>query len=83
MTPSRAYNEGMTTRDAELLERITTVPGVLGGKPTVRGLRISVEQLLLALAHGVSEADLLEDYPELSHADIAAALLYAGTAIAG
>ena len=72
----------MTTQDASLLERITLVPGLMGGKPTVRGLRITAHQLLLALAHGVSEADLLDDYPELNRADIAAALLYAGTLVA-
>lgn len=72
----------MTIQDASLLERITLVPGLMGGKPTVRGLRITVEQLLLALAHGVSETDLLDDYPELSQEDVAAALLYAGTLVA-
>ncbi len=72
----------MMTQDAELLERITLIPELMGGKPTVRGLRITVEQLLSALAHGVSEADLLDDYPELSRDDIAAALLYAGTLVA-
>ena len=60
------YNAAMTKRDAELLERITTVPGLMGGKPTIRGLRITVEQILLALAHGVSEQELLDDYPELN-----------------
>lgn len=44
----------MTTQDAQLLERITTTPGLLGGKPTIRGLRISVEQILLALAQALS-----------------------------
>ena len=72
----------MITQDAKLLERITLIPGLMGGKPTVRGLRITVEQLLLALAYGVSEADLLDDLPELSRDDIAAALLYAGTLVA-
>ncbi len=72
----------MTTHDAALLERITLIPGLMGGKPTLRGLRITVEQLLLALAHGVSEAELLADYPELSRDDIAAALLYAGQLVA-
>jgi len=72
----------MTTKDAQLLERITTTLGLLGGKPTIRGLRISVEQILLALAHGVTEQDLLADYPELNHDDISAALLYAGTLVA-
>ena len=72
----------MTKRDAELLERITTVPGLMGGKPTIRGLRITVEQILLALAHGIGEHDLLDDYPELSGDDVKAALLYAGLLVA-
>ncbi|MBN1136118.1 MAG: DUF433 domain-containing protein, partial [Anaerolineae bacterium] len=46
----------------QLLERITVNPKVLVGKPTIRGLRISVEQVLTALASGVSEQELLEDY---------------------
>jgi uncharacterized protein (DUF433 family) len=72
----------MTTRDVQLLERITVHPGLMGGKPTVRGLRITVEQLLLALAHGVNEQSLLDDYPELTRDDIAAALLYASNLVA-
>ena len=56
------------------LRRITVDPHVLLGKPTIRGLRISVEQILTALAAGISVADLLQDYPELELADIRAAL---------
>jgi len=47
------------------------------GKPTVRGLRITVEQILRALANGVSAQELLEDYPELELEDIRAVLSYA------
>ncbi len=72
----------MTQRDAELLERIVSVPGLMGGKPTVRGLRITVLQILLALAHGVSELELLDDYPELNRDDIKVALLHAGRLVA-
>jgi len=61
----------------QLLERITADPKVLVGKPTVRGLRISVEQILAALAAGVPVTDLLADYPELQPADIQAVLTYA------
>jgi len=61
----------------QLLERITADPKVLVSKPTVRGLRISVEQILAALAAGVPAADLLADYPELQPADIQAVLTYA------
>ena len=60
-----------------LLNRITVDSRVLVGKPTIRGLRISVEQVLAALAAGVPVSDLLEDYPELELADIQAVLLYA------
>jgi uncharacterized protein (DUF433 family) len=61
----------------ELLKRITVDAKVLVGKPTIRGLRISVEQILEALAGGVTEKDILDDYPELQSEDIRAALLYA------
>lgn len=44
------------------------------GKPTIRGLRITVEQILKALAAGVPAEDLLEDYPELEAADLQAVL---------
>lgn len=60
-----------------LLQRITTNPKVMVGKPVIRGLRMSVEQILVALANGVTFNDLLEDYPELEYEDIQAALLYA------
>ncbi len=61
----------------ELLNRITVDPKIMVGKPIIRGMRITVEQILAALAGGVSEKDLLEDYPELETEDIRAALLYA------
>ncbi len=60
-----------------LLERITVNPAVLVGKPTIRGLRISVDQIIKALAAGLTEEEILEDYPELEKDDIKAALLYA------
>jgi uncharacterized protein (DUF433 family) len=61
----------------ELLNRITVNPEVLVGKPTIRGMRISVEQILDALAAGVSEEELLEDYPALEADDIRAVVSYA------
>ena len=60
-----------------LLSRITVNPKVMVGKPTIRGLRITAEQILKALAGGVSSQGLLEDYPELEPEDIQAVLLYA------
>ena len=61
----------------DLLNRITVNPDVMVGKPTIRGLRITVEQILKALAAGITTQELLEDYPELEPEDIQAVLLYA------
>ena len=66
----------------QLLERITIDPQIMVGKPTVRGLRITVEQILESLAGGISIEELLEDYPELQREDLQAALLYASEVIA-
>lgn len=59
------------------LHRITSNPAVLGGKPTVRGLRISVSDVLDLLAAGANRREILEDYPYLEDGDITAALEYA------
>ena len=59
------------------LHRITSDPAVLGGKPTVRGLRISVSDILDLLASGADRKEVLEDYPYLEDGDITAALEYA------
>lgn len=61
----------------QLLDRITINPDVMVGKPTIRGLRITVEQILKALGGGITTQELLEDYPELEPEDIQAVLLYA------
>lgn len=63
--------------DKNLLKRITINSEVLVGKPTIRGLRISVEQILKALAKGITTKELITEYPELEKADIQACLLYA------
>ena len=63
--------------DDELLLRIVTNPAVLVGKPVIRGLRISVDQILRSLAAGIPEAELLKEHPELEIQDIRACLLYA------
>ena len=60
-----------------IMDRITAHPDVMVGKPTIRGMRITVEQLLKALANGITTDQLLDDYPELEKEDIRAALLYA------
>ena len=61
----------------ELLNRITVDPNILVGKPVIRGMRISVQQVMEALAGGIPEKEILEDYPELEPDDIKAVLLYA------
>ena len=59
------------------MNRITIEPGKRGGLPTIRGLRITVYDVLRLLADGTSEAEILSDYPELEVADIRACLGYA------
>jgi uncharacterized protein (DUF433 family) len=56
---------------------ITVEPGKRGGKPTIRGLRITVYDVLSYLAAGMSEDEILADFPELSRDDIRACLSYA------
>ena len=60
-----------------LKQRITIDEDILGGKPVIRGMRISVEQILRAMAAGVPQDDLLADYPELEPDDILAVFVYA------
>lgn len=69
-------------RERGSLERITVDPEVLVGKPTIRGLRISVEQVLRALSAGIGREELLRDYPELEDEDIQAVLVYAADRVA-
>lgn len=58
-------------------ERITLDPDVMGGKPCIRGLRITVGTILGLLATGHSEEEILSAYPYLEKEDIPAALSYA------
>ncbi len=55
---------------------ITIEPGKRGGKPTVRGMRISVQDVLEYLAGGMSEEGILADFPELTREDIRACLAF-------
>ncbi len=59
------------------LNRITQDPRVLGGKPCIRGLRVSVGTIVGLLASGHSHEDILKEYPYLERDDIPAALAYA------
>jgi uncharacterized protein (DUF433 family) len=62
----------MTLRD-----RIIIDPQILVGKPVVKGTRLAVEFIIELLAQGWSEADLLRNYPGLTHEDVLACLAYA------
>jgi uncharacterized protein (DUF433 family) len=66
-----------TGRVAELRARITRNPKLLGGKPTIRGMRITVGTILGQLAHGHTREEILIDYPYLESDDIQAALRFA------
>lgn len=61
----------------DLLQRITINPKMAFGKPTIRGLRYSVEWLLELLSSGMSQQEILDDYEDLEPADIQAVLAYA------
>ena len=56
---------------------ITIEPGKRGGRPCIRRMRIAVADVLGWLASGMSHADILGDYPELTENDIRACLAYA------
>lgn len=58
-------------------ERITLEPGKRGGKPCIRGLRITVYDVLSWLAAGMTSQQIIEDFPELQSEDITACLLFA------
>jgi len=59
------------------LDRITFDPTVMGGKPCIRGLRVTVGTIVGLIASGVTQEEILADYPYLEAEDIPAALSYA------
>ncbi|MDX2184056.1 MAG: DUF433 domain-containing protein [Gemmatimonadaceae bacterium] len=61
----------------DLLQRIHADPAVRFGKPCVRGTRITVGDVLGSLASGLSEAELLVAFPQLTHDDVLACLAFA------
>lgn len=60
-----------------VLDRITLDPNVMGGKPCIRGMRVTVGTVLGLLAAGRTEEEILDAYPYLEPDDIKAALQYA------
>lgn len=72
-TPLRlAYHDPM-----DYAEIITVEPGKRGGQPCIRGIRITVYDVLSYLASGMTEEEILSDFPDLTHDDIVACLAYA------
>ncbi len=62
---------------ALLLDRITIIPGLMSGKPTIRSLRFTVSDVLELLADGMTYDDILKQHPLLENEDIKASLLFA------
>jgi len=58
-------------------EYITSEPNKRGGKPCVRGLRITVYEVLEYLASGMAEEEILDDFPDLTREDLEACIAYA------
>jgi uncharacterized protein (DUF433 family) len=66
--------------DEALLDRISSDPGICGGRPCIKGTRMRVVDIVEALAHGATQDELLRDFDYLTAEDISAALLYAAHA---
>src|SRR4029079_2080600 len=73
-TPIPSFSRGILMT---LMERITIEPGKRSGQPCIRGLRITVWDVLNWLAGGMSESEILEEYPELHPEDFRAVYEYA------
>jgi uncharacterized protein (DUF433 family) len=63
--------------DQILLDRVSSDPKIMGGKPVIRGTRLTVEFILNLLSHGASQQEILEEFEGLKADDIRACLLFA------
>lgn len=63
-------------------ERIETHPGVVQGKPVIRDTRVTVEQIVRECARGLTAAEVVDQYPRLTEADVLAAFAYAADYLA-
>jgi uncharacterized protein (DUF433 family) len=70
----------MAATDSADLSRITLIPGQRSGQPCIRGLRMTVWDVLDILAFGMTEEEILRDYPYLEKADFPAVYAYASQA---
>src|SRR5207237_7114337 len=72
------YNSStMKTKQTDYQERIVRIPGLVGGKPVIKGTRIPVDMILERLTYDLDLKALFEDYPDLTEEDIKACLAYA------
>ncbi|BAS29288.1 DUF433 domain-containing protein [Limnochorda pilosa] len=69
--------------EVDLMDRIVVDPGIFGGKPIIRGLRVAVEHILGMLAAGETSERIVKEYPFLEREDIQACLLFAHRAVSG
>ena len=69
--------------ETQLLERIALDPAIRSGKPTVRGTRLAVRDVLGYLAAGMSRDEVLAEFPELDAEDVAACCAYAARLMQG
>jgi uncharacterized protein (DUF433 family) len=78
----RTWDNGLMTRDAELgwRDRINIDPGIMGGKPVIKGTRVAIQFIVAALAAGSSVQEVCEDFV-ITEADVRAALAYASYAL--
>jgi uncharacterized protein (DUF433 family) len=67
----------------ELLQRITIEPGKCGGKPCIRGMRIRVVDILEMIANGMTNDEILRDFPYLEPDDLRAAVAFAAAQMGG
>lgn len=67
----------MSGQHDDLLNRITQRPGQCGGRPCIRGMRIRVSDVIDMIAGGMTEAQVLAEYPYLEPDDIRACLVFA------
>lgn len=66
----------------KLADRVEATPGVMLGKPVIKGTRIPVELVLRRISEGAAEDDLLASYPHLTREDIRAAVAFAADLVA-
>ena len=70
------YTSLMSKDVQKLLERITQTPGICGGRACIRGMRIRVTDILQMMAEGVSQEEILADFPDLEPDDLRACLAF-------